>query len=289
MTFTPQPLPPHLSESPKLGSEVSLTGKWIPKRQKRLFGSSPDSVPMRQALNELKNIGQSNQSVLTFELNDVVGADAVLLHIVFEDGKALVDFFGNAGAKQFATLNNVAVPDLHLLRGISVPDESTKQLESISIPVASGDFLFGYVKHDSRLPDLTSAIDVTAKWTCKPSSPSSQEELKHWWQQVGTDAFEMEKGLVRFEAFQVKNEDALIIHETFEDTSELKFHLTKGTAHKYKKSIDQIAVPERYMFRGPVSWLIRTYSKFMRLPATYSTRSSRYSKPGGNMSEGIAE
>ena len=38
----------------------------------------------------------------------------------------------------------------------------------------------------------------------------------------------------------------------------------------FKKDIDRIAAPETYYFRGPVSWMIRTYSKFMRLPATYT-------------------
>lgn len=49
-----------------------------------------------------------------------------------------------------------------------------------------------------------------------------------------------------------------------------RFHLSKGTAARYKRDIDGIATPEDYFFRGPVSWMIRTYSKFMRLPATYS-------------------
>ena len=47
----------------------------------------------------------------------------------------------------------------------------------------------------------------------------------------------MEKGLLRFEVYKVIGEDALIIHETFENTSELQFHLSKGTAEKYKKDI----------------------------------------------------
>jgi hypothetical protein len=90
----------------------------------------------------------------------------------------------------------------------------------------------------------------------------------------------------RFEIFDVAGEDALIIHETFDTTDELKFHLTKGTAHKYKNHIDKIAAPESYYFRGPVSWMIRTYSKFMHLPATYSSRGSHHAKPGGSMSAG---
>ena len=111
--------------------------------------------------------------------------------------------------------------------------------------------------------------------------------MKCWWQRVGTDAHSMEKGLVRFEVYQVIGEDALIIHETFENSDELKFHLSKGTAEKYKKDIDKIAYPETYFFRGPVSWTIRTYSKFLRLPATYSSQGSHFTQTGGNMSDGI--
>ena len=128
--------------------------------------------------------------------------------------------------------------------------------------------------------------NVTAKWTCTPSDISRLDDLEHWWQRVGTDAYSIEKGLLRFEAYRVASEDALIIHEVFEDTGELKFHLTKGTAERYKKDIDQIAEPERYFFRGPVSWTIRTYSKFMHVPATYSSRGSEHTRPGGSMSNG---
>ncbi len=55
---------------------------------------------------------------------------------------------------------------------------------------------------------------------------------------------------MRFETYRVPGEDALIIHETFKDTSVLKFHLTKGTAAIFKDDIDKIAAPENYYFRG---------------------------------------
>ena len=96
----------------------------------------------------------------------------------------------------------------------------------------------------------------------------------------------MEEGLIRFEAYQVIGEDALIIHETFKTSDELRFHLSKGTAERYKKDIDVIAAPEAYFFRGPVSWTIRTYSKFMHLPATYSSLGSNATEPGGSMTDG---
>lgn len=95
----------------------------------------------------------------------------------------------------------------------------------------------------------------------------------------------MEKGLVRFGICQVRVEDALIIHETFENSDELKFHLSKGTAKKYKNDIDKIACPETYFFHGPVSRTIRTYSKFLRLSATYSSQGSHFVQTGGNMSD----
>lgn len=140
-----------------------------------------------------------------------------------------------------------------------------------------------------RRPDPETAIQVTAKWTCLPSDDSRGEELEYWWQRVGTEAHSLEEGLLRFETYRVDGEDAVIIHETFKDTSVLKFHLTKGTAEKYEADIDRIAAPEVYYFRGPVSWTIRTYSKFMHLPATYSSRGSHYMVAGGTMSEGTTE
>ena len=114
----------------------------------------------------------------------------------------------------------------------------------------------------------------------------SIDELQHWWLKVGTDAYDEEKGMVRFEVYRVIGENALIIHETFESSDDLKFHLTKGMAARYKNDIDKVAAPENYFFRGPVSWTIRTYSKFMGLPATYSSRGSLFTQEGGTMSEG---
>jgi quinol monooxygenase YgiN len=186
-----------------------------------------------------------------------------------------------------APLMAVARPDRHLVRGQVVPLEAREALRAKSVDAAAGELLFGFVKHDYRMPDPANAVNVTAKWTTTPSNTSKLDELVYWWQRVATDAFDLEPGMVRFEAYRVIGEDALIIHEVFEDSKELKFHLTKGTAERYKKDIDPIAEPERYFFRGPVSWTIRTYSKFMHLPATYSSRGSHFTRDNGSMSDGI--
>lgn len=179
-------------------------------------------------------------------------------------------------------LTKVAKPELHLIRGQKIPTETR---EAKNVPAMFGEYLFGYVKDDYKQPDPEHAIQVTAKWTCKPGE--SVEDLIYWWQRVGTDAHSMEIGLVRYEVYRVIGEEALIIHETFDSTDELKFHLTKGTAAKYKDQIDEIAAPENYFLRGPVSWTIRTYSKFIGLPATYSSLGSHFTADSGSMSEGL--
>lgn len=289
MTVTTEPLPAFLAEPSKLGDEISVTGKWMPKRSGRLFRRSPDSRPMLEALDALQNAASSDPDVLSTEINRSVGGDAVLTHHVFRDAAALIGFFSDSASGQLTRLLDVAQPDMHLVRGISLPAEARDAITAHQIPVVFGEHLYGYVRADYKRPDLSTAINVTAKWTCKSGDSSKLDALKHWWQRVGTDAHSIEQGLLRFEAYQVIGEDALIIHETFENTGVLKFHLTKGTAKIYKKEIDKVAYAERYFFRGPVSWLIRTYSKFMRLPATYSRAHSLHTRPGGSMSEGTTQ
>jgi quinol monooxygenase YgiN len=286
MTQTKEPLPPFLAEPSKIGQEISVTGKWIPTKQGGLFRKSAESKKMLKEWEDIHVGAKSDVGVLSTEINHAVGEDAVLVHHVFKDPDAMVHYFSTTATQHMGALTNVAKPELHLIRGVSIPARVKEALLAKNVPGVFGKFLFGYVKDDYKRPGYESAIMVTAKWTCKPSDSSYIEELKYWWQRVGTDAYSIEKGLLRFEAYQVIGEDALIIHETFKNSDELKFHLSKGTAEKYKKDIDKIATPEAYFFRGPVSWTIRTYSKFLHLPATYSSLGSIFTQPGGSMSDG---
>jgi quinol monooxygenase YgiN len=251
-----------------------------------MFGRSVES---KQTTTELENLlasAKSDSGVLSMELDPTVGGDSVLVHQVFKDSESLVDYLSTSASVFIDSLLEVSKPDLHLVRGIDVPATVIDAFAHKGIPAVFGRHIFGFVKNDYHQPDYESAIDVTAKWTCKPGETSQLEQLKYWWQRVGTDAYTLEEGLLRFEVYEAVGEDALIIHETFKDTAVLKFHLMKGTAKIYKSDIDQVAEAERYVFRGPVSWLIRTYSKVLRLPATYSNRGDRHSMPSGNMSDG---
>ena len=276
-----------LADDPtRLGQEITVTGKWIPMKQGGRFRKSAESQEMLKEWEDIHAGARADDGVLSTEINHAVGEDAVLVHHVFRNADALVHYFSTTATEHMAALTKVAKPDLHLIRGASIPPSVREAVAAKKVPAVFAEFPFGYVKEDYERPDPQTAINVTAKWTCKPAETSHLEELRYWWQRVGTDAFTMEEGLRRFETYQVVGEDALIIHETFESSDELKFHLSKGTAEKYKKDIDQIAEPEAYFFRGPVSWTIRTNSKFLHLPATYSSRGSNYTQTGGSMSDG---
>ncbi|MDH5502752.1 MAG: hypothetical protein OEY98_01860 [Acidimicrobiia bacterium] len=286
MTFTREPLPAHLTVPSRIGDEISITGKWVPKMPGERFRKSEDSREMLQEWEDIHVGARSSNGVLSTEINHAVGEDAVLVHHVFENPDALLNYFGTTATEHMAALSAVAAPDLHLVRGTAIPSPVRHAILEKNVPAVFGGHLFGFVKDDYRRPDPTTAVNVTAKWTCTPAETSNLEELKYWWQRVGTDAFSMEEEMLRFEVYQAAGENALIIHEVFSNNDGLKFHLTKGTADRYKKDIDQIAAPEAYFFRGPVSWTIRTYSKFMHLPATYSSVGSNYTSPGGSMSDG---
>lgn len=283
-----EPLAQHLAEPTRIGDEISITGKWVPTKPGGRFRKSAESKEMLQEWEDIHAGARDDSGVLSTEVNHAVGADAVLVHHIFKNPEALVHYFSTTATEHMGALREVAKPELHLIRGVNIPTRAREAVLAKNVTAAFGEHLFGYVKEDSRRPNPDTAVQVTAKWTCHPDEASHLEELTYWWQRVGTDAYSIEKGLVRFEAYQVIGEDALIIHETFEDSDELKFHLTKGTAEKYKKDIDKIAAPEAYFFRGPVSWTIRTYSKILHLPATYSSRGSNFTQPGGSMSEGTA-
>lgn len=286
MTQPHEPLPPFLAEPSKLGQEISVTGKWVPTKQGGRFRKSAESKEMLKEWEDIHAGARADAGVLSTEINHAVGEDAVLVHHVFKDPDALVHYFSTTATEHMGALTEVAKPEIHLIRGINIPAPVREALVGKNVPAVFGELLFGYVKEDYKRPDGETAIMVTAKWTCKRGAADHLDDLKYWWQRVGTDAYSIEKGLLRFEAYQVVDEDALIIHETFTNSDELKFHLSKGTAEKYKKDIDEVATPECYFFRGPVSWTIRTYSKFMHLPATYSSQGSHFVQPGGSMSEG---
>lgn len=276
----------HLNDPLEIGEEISITGKWVPKTPGGLFRRSPDTDALLSEWENIHSDARADPNILHTEINHAVGEDAVLVHHVFRNAQAVLDYFGSTASSHARDLFQVAKPHLHFVHGIDVPESVTEALSSKGVATATGNFSYGFVR-DYAAPDASSAIEVIAKWGVKPGVSSERyADLKEIWRQVGNEAFETELGMQRFEVYEIADEGALITRETFDNTDELKFHLTKGTAAKYKSKLDEFAAPENYYFRGPVAWMIRTYSKFMHLPATYSSLGSNHTMTGGSMSSG---
>ena len=286
MSPTAEPLADFLAEPQCLGTEISVTGKWVPSKPGGRFRTTDESREMLAEWEDIHAAARADEGVLSTEINHAVGEDAVLVHHIFADADAAVSYFSTTAVEHLGPLTAVARPDAHFVRGVEIAEPVRAAISAKGVDASFGQWLFGYVKDDNRRPDPESAIQVTAKWTVHPEGDGTLDDLAYWWQRVGTDAYSLEEGLVRFEAYDVIGEDALIIHETFRDSDTLKFHLSKGTAERYKSDIDEVAAPERYFFRGPVAWTIRTYSKFLHLPATYSSQGSHHTRPGGTNTEG---
>ena len=284
MINTKETLPDFMSETPRLGQEISITGKWVPTKKGGLFAKSKESKEMLIEWEDIHAEAKEHDGMLSTEINHAIGQDAVLIHHVFKNADSLIKYFSKTATTHAEALGKVAKPDIHIVKGMHISDTVRDALVAKNVPASFGEYLFGFVRNEYQRPDPKNAIQVTAKWTCE--SEMDLEELIYWWQKVGTDAFDLEKGLLRYEVYQVIGESALIIHETFEDSDILKFHLSKGTAAIYKKELDRISAPANYFFRGPVSWTIRAYSKFLKLPATYSSQGSHFSQAGGNMTDG---
>jgi quinol monooxygenase YgiN len=283
------PLPAVLAAPSRFGTEIAITGKWVPAHPGTFFRRSEDTAPMRDEWHAIHAEAAAHPGILSTEIDHGQDGEAVLVHHVFRDADALVDYFGSTATGHMEALMAVARPEHHLVRGLSVPVAVREAIQAKGVDATYGEHRYGFVKNDYRRPDLDRAVMVTAKWTALPSVEGALAALDAGWRQVGEDAHELEEGLLRFEVYAVPGEDALIVHEAFRDTAELRFHLTRGTAAMHKQALDRVAAPECYFFRGPVSWDIRTYSKFMKLPATYTRGGVRHTRPGGSMAEGLVD
>ena len=121
MTQPKDPLPPFLAEPSKIGQEISVTGKWIPTKKGGLFRKSAESKEMLKEWEDIHVGAKSDDGVLSTEINHAVGEDAVLVHHVFKDPDALVHYFSTTATRHMGELTKVAKPQLHLIRGVSIP------------------------------------------------------------------------------------------------------------------------------------------------------------------------
>ena len=117
---TDEPLPPFLSQPSRIGSEISITGKWVPTKKGGLFRRSAESREMVKEWEDIHASARASAGVLSTEINHAVGDDAVLVHHVFADADALVGYFSTTASSHMAALTRVASPELVVERGLTL-------------------------------------------------------------------------------------------------------------------------------------------------------------------------
>ena len=93
LTHPVEPLAPFFAEPSRIGDEITVTGKWVPSRPGGRFRKSPDSADMLSEWEDIHSGARSAAGVLSTEINHAVGEDAVLVHHVFENPDAMVNYF----------------------------------------------------------------------------------------------------------------------------------------------------------------------------------------------------
>ncbi|MFT5142846.1 MAG: hypothetical protein ACI80V_003015 [Rhodothermales bacterium] len=174
MTPTPQPLPSFLAEPTRLGKEISITGKWIPAKPGGLFRKSADSKEMLKESEDIHLDARNDPGVLSTEINHAVGEDAVLVHHVFRDSDALIQYFSTTATRQMGALSKVAKPQAHLVRGVSIPASVREALLAKDVAGVFGEHLFGYVREETCFP-----IRRRPSWS-PPSGRASQASQTAW-------------------------------------------------------------------------------------------------------------
>lgn len=117
-------------------------------------------------------------------------------------------------------------------------------------------------------------ITVTAKWTAQPGM---LDELKAIWQAVAAQVEANEPGLLRLDAYDVDDTEAVIIHEVFADAVALGGHLG-GTAAQFFPKLMEIATPGPYFFCGDVPDEIMQVAYGMNMGAVFGTREFGFSR-----------
>jgi len=90
MTELTEPLPPFLAEPPRIGPEIGVTGKWTARSGRGRFRRPDDSTSVSATWYDVHAIARAQGGVVATDVNQVVGADVVLVHQRFADADALI-------------------------------------------------------------------------------------------------------------------------------------------------------------------------------------------------------
>ena len=246
MMTSSTPLAPHLAEPTRIGDEISITGKWVPNNPGGRFRTSEESREMLKEWEDIHQGASSDGGVLSTEINHAVGEDAVIVHHVFVNPDALTRYFATTATEHMAALTAVARPDLHMVRGVTIPAAVTDVVRDATSNVAFGEHLFGFVKHDYRLPDPATAINVTAAME------------------------QNEPGAEAVHTYVSEADNALYVRDEFADAGAVGFHLQETAAAHFPQLL-AVATPGPFFFMGEVPDEMKQATEEMQLGGQFSS------------------
>ena len=77
MTDMTEPLPSFLAEPSRIGTEISVTGKWVPTNPSGRFRTTAESRGMLAEWEDIHTGARAHPGVLSTEINHAVGEDAM--------------------------------------------------------------------------------------------------------------------------------------------------------------------------------------------------------------------
>ncbi len=122
-------------------------------------------------------------------------------------------------------------------------------------------------------------ITVTYRWTAKPGKGAA---LKAMYQEVVDAAKANEPGALRFDVFEVRESEDLLVVDVFRDGPALGEHLG-GTAAKYFPKMSEIAVPGPFFFCGDVPEELVQAASGMNMGAVFGTPAFGFSRTPGEV------
>lgn len=110
-------------------------------------------------------------------------------------------------------------------------------------------------------------IDLTYVWT---AHEGQAERLVATYEAVGEVLDANEPGLLFYEIAVSETGNQIVIHEVFEDSNALAFHLTE-TAAKFFPQLVEFANPGPFIFRGDVPEELKTAAYQMNMGAIFTS------------------
>lgn len=115
--------------------------------------------------------------------------------------------------------------------------------------------------------ETSKEIELTYVWT---ADPGMEDLLISTYSAVGEVLEASEPGLLSYEIAVSERGHQIIVHEVFEDSDALAFHLT-GTAAQYFPQISEFATPGPFIFRGTVPEDLKAAAYGMQMGAIFTT------------------